>query len=157
MKIKLICVGKSVKPFLKEGEKEYTKRLKRYLPFEVVELPDVKNAKKRSKDEIKKLEGIAISKCLKPNDCVVLLDEKGKEFSSLQFSKYIQKQFSSSSKGLIFIIGGPYGFSDDLYKRANGQLSLSKLTFSHQMIRMFFIEQLYRTMTILKGEPYHHQ
>jgi 23S rRNA (pseudouridine1915-N3)-methyltransferase len=157
MKIKLIYVGKTSKRFLEDGEKEYTKRLKRYVPFEVVELPDIKNAKKRSEEEIKSLEAETILKHIKPNDLVILLDEKGKELTSVKFSKYIQKQFNSGSQGLVFIIGGPYGFSASVYERANDQLALSKLTFSHQMIRMFFIEQLYRALTILKGEPYHHQ
>ena len=157
MKIKLIYVGKTSKRFLEDGEKEYTKRLKRYVPFEVVELPDIKNAKKRSEEEIKSLEAETILKHIKPNDLVILLDEKGKELTSVKFSKYIQKQFNSGSQGLVFIIGGPYGFSASVYERANDQLALSKLTFSHQMIRMFFIEQLYRALTILKGKPYHHQ
>lgn len=157
MKVKLIYVGKTSKKFLEDGEKEYTKRLKRYVPFETVELSDIKNAKKRSEDEIKNLEAEAILKNIKPNDVVILLDENGKEMTSLKFSKYIQKQFSSGSQGLVFIIGGPYGFSDSVYQRANDKLALSKLTFSHQMIRMFFIEQLYRALTILKGEPYHHE
>ncbi|PWH81376.1 23S rRNA (pseudouridine(1915)-N(3))-methyltransferase RlmH [Brumimicrobium oceani] len=157
MKIKLIYVGKTGKKFLEDGEKEYTKRLKRYLPFEVIELADIKNAKKRSEDEIKNLEAEAILKNIKSNDVLILLDEKGKEMGSVKFSNYLQKQFNAGSQGIVFVIGGPYGFSDSVYQRANDKLSLSKLTFSHQMIRMFFIEQLYRALTILKGEPYHHQ
>ena len=157
MKIKLIYVGKTSKKFLEDGEKEYTKRVKRYVPFETIELPDIKNAKKRSEDEIKNLEAESILKNIKPNDVVILLDEKGKEMTSVKFSKYIQKQFNSGSQGLVFVIGGPYGFSDSVYERADDKLALSKLTFSHQMIRMFFIEQLYRALTILKGEPYHHE
>ena len=140
-----------------EGEKEYTQRVKRYIPFEVIELPDIKNAKKRSEDEIKILEGEQILKKIKPNDFVILLDEKGKSYSSVGFSNYIQKQFSSGIQGVVFVIGGPYGFDASVYERANDQLALSKLTFSHQMIRMFFIEQLYRSLTILRNEPYHHQ
>lgn len=157
MKIKLIYVGKTSKPFLIEGEREYEKRVKRYAPFESIELPDVKNAKKRSEEEIKNLEGNAILEKVEPNDYVILLDEKGKEFTSVDFSKYLQKQFNSGQQRLLFVIGGPYGFSDKLYERANAKLALSKLTFSHQMVRMFFLEQLYRAFTILKGEPYHHQ
>ncbi|WP_417265760.1 23S rRNA (pseudouridine(1915)-N(3))-methyltransferase RlmH [Brumimicrobium sp.] len=157
MKTKLIYVGKTGKSFLTEGEKEYTKRVKRYTPFETIELPDVKNAKKRTEEEIKSIEAEAILKKIKPSDYVVLLDEKGSEFTSIQFASYIQKQFNSGSQGLVFVIGGPYGFSNEVYQRANDQLALSKLTFSHQMVRMFFIEQLYRGLTILKNEPYHHQ
>jgi len=157
MKVKLIYVGKTGKSFLTEGEKEYTKRVKRYTPFEIVELPDVKNAKKRSEDEIKSIEAETILSKIKPSDFVVLLDEKGSEYTSMEFSSYIQKQFNSGAQGLVFDIGGPYGFSKDVYERANDKLALSKLTFSHQMVRMFFIEQLYRGLTILKNEPYHHQ
>lgn len=157
MKISLIYVGNTGKPFLIEGEKEYTKRVKHYVPFEVIELADIKNAKKRSEDEIKTLKGKEILKKIKPNDFVILLDEKGKEHSSISFSKYIQKRFNSGNQGVVFVIGGPYGFDSEVYNRANDKLALSKLTFSHQMIRMFFIEQLYRSLTILRNEPYHYQ
>ncbi|PKR80317.1 23S rRNA (pseudouridine(1915)-N(3))-methyltransferase RlmH [Brumimicrobium salinarum] len=157
MKSKLIYVGKTGKSFLKEGEKEYFKRLNRYIPFEIIEINDVKNAKKRSEEEIKQIEGEQILKKLKGNDFLILLDEKGKEFTSINFSKYIQKQFNAGHQNLTFVIGGPYGFSNEVYKRANDNIALSKLTFSHQMIRMFFLEQMYRAMTILKNEPYHHQ
>ena len=157
MKITLIYVGKTGKSFLIEGEKEYTRRVKHYVPFEVIELADIKNAKNRSEDEIKNLEGKQILEKIKPNDFVILLDENGSEFSSVGFSNYIQKQFNSGVQAVVFVIGGPYGFDSSVYSRANDQLSLSKLTFSHQMIRMFFIEQLYRGLTILRNEPYHHQ
>lgn len=150
-------MGKTGKPFLIEGEKEYAQRLKHYVPFEIVELADIKNAKKRSEDEIKALEGKEILKRIKPNDFVILLDESGKQYTSVGFSNYIQKQFNSGNQGIVFIIGGPYGFDSTVYDRANDKLALSKLTFSHQMIRMFFIEQLYRSLTILRNEPYHHQ
>jgi len=157
MKIKLIYVGKTGKSFLVEGEKEYSKRLQRYVPFEKVELPAIKNAKKRSEQEIKTAEANLILPQIKPTDFVVLLDEKGKEFSSVGFSKFLQKQFNVGHQGVVFVIGGPYGFDETIYKRSNKKIALSQLTFSHQMIRMFFMEQLYRAMTILKGEPYHHQ
>jgi 23S rRNA (pseudouridine1915-N3)-methyltransferase len=157
MKTKLIYVGKTGKSFLTDGENEYAKRVKRYTPFEVIELPDVKNAKKRSEEEIKSIEAESILKKIKSSDYVVLLDEKGTEYTSVEFSAFIQKQFNSGSQGLVFVIGGPYGFSEDVYQRANDKLALSKLTFSHQMVRMFFMEQLYRGLTILKNEPYHHQ
>lgn len=157
MRIKLIYVGKTGSSFLVDGEKEYLKRVNRYVSTEIIELPDVKNAKKRSAEEIKLIEATAILKHIKSNDCVILLDEKGKEHTSLGFSKYIQKQFNSGSQGLVFVIGGPYGFDNAVYQRANDKLALSKLTFSHQMIRMFFLEQLYRGLSILNNEPYHHQ
>ncbi|MEX2484263.1 MAG: 23S rRNA (pseudouridine(1915)-N(3))-methyltransferase RlmH [Brumimicrobium sp.] len=156
MVIKLIYVGKTGKTFLIEGEKEYTKRLKRYIKFDVIEIPDVKNAKKLTTQEVKSKETDAILPKIKESERVFLLDEKGKEFTSIGFSEFLQKQFNSGGQGITFIIGGPYGFSEELYQRANGKVSLSQLTFSHQMVRMFFIEQLYRSMTILKGEPYHH-
>ncbi len=157
MKVTLIYVGKTGKSFLIEGEKEYAQRVQRYVPFEIIELPDIKNAKKRSKKEIKSLEGKQILKRIKPNDFVILLDENGKEFSSMGFSKYIQKQFNTGNQRVVFVIGGPYGFDNLVYRRSNDKLALSKLTFSHQMIRMFFIEQLYRGLTILQNEPYHHE
>lgn len=157
MTVKLIYIGKTGKSFLVEGEKEYTKRLKRYIKFQSIELPDIKNAKKMSFQEVKNKEGAQILSKIKEDERVFLLDEKGKEFDSVSFSKFIQKQFNIGGQGITFVIGGPYGFSEEVYKRATGKVALSKLTFSHQMIRMFFIEQLYRSMTIVKGEPYHHQ
>ncbi|MBW7868556.1 MAG: 23S rRNA (pseudouridine(1915)-N(3))-methyltransferase RlmH [Brumimicrobium sp.] len=157
MKVKLIYIGKTGKSFLVEGEKYYTEKVKKYIPFEVLELPDVKNAKSRTENEIKELEGIAILEKVKSSDYLVLLDENGKEYNSIDFSVYLQKQFNSGNQVLIFVVGGPYGFSKQLYERANAKISLSKLTFSHQMVRMFFLEQLYRGLSILKNEPYHHQ
>lgn len=157
MKIRLIYIGKTGRSFLTEGEEHYLDRVKKYIPFEVVELPDVKNAKKRSEEEIKRLEGDMILSKIKANDLVVLLDENGKEYTSIQLANYLQRQFNTGRQVLNFVIGGPYGFSEAIYKRADDKLSLSKLTFSHQMIRMFFLEQIYRSLTILKGEPYHHQ
>lgn len=150
-------MGKTGKPFLIDGEREYTQRVKHYVPFEVIELSDIKNAKKRSEDEIKVLEGTQILKIIKPSDFVILLDENGSEYTSIGFSNYIQKQFNSGNQGIVFVIGGPYGFDPAVYHRADDKIALSKLTFSHQMIRMFFIEQLYRSLTILRNEPYHHQ
>ena len=157
MIVKLIYIGKTGKSFLIEGEKEYTKRLKRYIKFDSIELPDIKNAKKMSFEEVKNKEGSQILSKIKDDDRVFLLDEKGKEFDSVGLSKFIQKQFNLGGQAIVFVIGGPYGFSDEVYQRATGKIALGRLTFSHQMIRMFFIEQLYRSMTIIKGEPYHHQ
>ncbi|MDX1651508.1 MAG: 23S rRNA (pseudouridine(1915)-N(3))-methyltransferase RlmH [Brumimicrobium sp.] len=156
MILKIIYVGKTGKSFLIEGEKEYASRLGHYLKLEVIEIPDVKNARKLSAQEIKNKEGEAIKTKLKPGEKIFLLDEKGKEYTSVGLAKFLQKQFNSGGQGLTFIIGGPYGFSDEIYDLSSGKVSLSQLTFSHQMVRMFFLEQLYRAMTILKGEPYHH-
>ena len=157
MKIKLICVGKTIKPFLKDGEQEYLKRLKHYTPVEKIEIPELKNAKKLSEEQIKQQEGQLILNQIKPGEIIVLLDERGKQFSSIDFSKYLQKKFNSGGKGIAFVIGGAYGFSDEIYAKATDKISLSKMTFSHQMVRLFFLEQIYRGFTILKGEPYHHE
>ena len=157
MKIKLIYTGKTGKSFLVEGEKEYENRLKHYIKFEKVELPDIKNALKLSPSEIKAKEAEQILKKLENSDQIVLLDDKGKEFSSTDFSKYFQKKMNSGIKTLCFIIGGPYGFDEMIYNLPHQKISLSKMTFSHQMIRMIFLEQVYRSFTILKGEPYHHE
>lgn len=152
-----MCVGKTGLPFLVAGEQEYLNRLKHYIPTTLVQLPDIKQAKSLREEQIKKMEGQQFLSKIQTQDTVILLDEGGKEFDSIGLSKHLQDQFNKGGKQLIFIIGGPYGFSDELYARANGKLSLSKLTFSHQMIRMLFLEQIYRSMTILRGEPYHHQ
>lgn len=156
MKVKLIYTGKTGKPFLQEGERYYLEKIKKYIPFEVVELPDIKNAKNRDQVEIKDLEGQQLLKKLKGNEIVILLDEKGKEFTSTQFADFIQKQFNTGAQNLVFVIGGPYGFSQEIYQRFPSRIAFSKLTLSHQMIRQFFLEQVYRGLTILNGEPYHH-
>ena len=157
MKINLLVIGKSNKKFLIEGEAEYTKRLKRYIPFQKIEIADLKNAKKLSEDEIKRQEGKLILAKIQPNGFIVLLDDKGKSQDSVQFSKWLQNKMNRGYKHITFVVGGAYGFSDEVYKCANEQLSLSKMTFSHQMIRLFFTEQIYRAFTILNNEPYHHQ
>lgn len=133
------------------------KRLSHYVSFDMVVLPDIKQAKSLSEEQIKVREGQQFLDKIQPQDTVLLLDERGKQFDSLEFSNYIQEQFNRGGKHIFFLVGGPYGFSEAIYQRANGKISLSKMTFSHQMIRLFFIEQLYRAMTILKGEPYHHR
>ena len=156
MKVKLILVGKTDLKYINEGNAEYQKRLKHYLPTEIVVIPDIKNTKNLSGKQQKKKEGELILNQTKEGDFIVLLDENGKQFSSVEFSKFVEKQMVSGLKNLIFIVGGPYGFSDDVYKKVNVKISLSKMTFSHQMVRLIFLEQLYRAMTILKGEPYHH-
>lgn len=156
MKIKVICIGKTGKDFLVNGEREYMNRLKHYAKVEKVELPDIKNARKLSQDQVKSEEGKAIIKMIDSSDQVFLLDEKGKHYSSEVFAEFLQKRFNQGGKCLVFVIGGAYGFSEEMYQRAQGKLSLSAMTFSHQMIRMIFFEQLYRAMTIQRGEPYHH-
>lgn len=157
MEIRFICVGKTGKSFLEEGEKEYAKRLKHYVKFSSVVIPDVKQAKSLSEDQVKQKEADAILAKIKPGERIFLLDEKGKEFTSSKFSGFIQKQFNQGGQSIVFIVGGPYGFAPIMYEKAVSKISLSQMTFSHQMIRVFFIEQLYRVMTILKGEPYHHE
>ena len=156
MKVKFICIGKTGKEFLIAGEQEYLKRLKHYIDIDRIEIPDIKNAKKLSVDQIKELEGKEILAKISQGEQVVLLDENGNHFSSVEFSNFMQQKFNQGGKGLVFVVGGAYGFSEEVYKAATSKISLSKMTFSHQMIRMIFFEQIYRAMTILKGEPYHH-
>ena len=156
MKIRFICVGKTVESFLKEGELNFQNRLKHYIPFERIDLPDLKNVKNLSTDQIKLEEEKLILKQVTPHQEVILLDENGKQFSSVDFAQFLDSSFLRSSKDLVFVIGGPYGFSAEVYARSSSKISLSKMTFSHQMVRMIFLEQLYRALTIRKGEPYHH-
>lgn len=157
MKIKLLLIGKTDSDILSKGVDDYLKRLKHYIPFEMSIIPDLKNTKNLTESQQKKKEGELILNFIKSGDFVVLLDEKGKEYTSVGFSGFIEKQMISGLKSLVFIVGGPYGFSDDVYIKSNSKISLSRMTFSHQMVRLIFTEQLYRAMTIIKGEPYHHQ
>ncbi|MGA9271601.1 MAG: 23S rRNA (pseudouridine(1915)-N(3))-methyltransferase RlmH [Lutimonas sp.] len=157
MKIKILAVGKTDDKNLEILIGKYMKRLTHYLSVTLETLPDVKNSKNLSEREQKKLEGELILKKIQTTDQVVLLDEKGKEFRSVEFAKYLQKKMNAGTRNLILVIGGPYGFSEGLYQRANGKLSLSKMTMSHQMIRLFLVEQVYRAFTILRNEPYHHE
>lgn len=157
MKIKIVAIGKTHKSFLMEGEQEYMKRIKKYIPIEKVEIPDLKNAKKLTQKQIKEKEGQLLINKIEPHSLIVLLDEKGKEFTSMKFSGWIQDKMNRGYKNIIFLIGGAYGFSDEVYKLANEKIALSKMTFSHQMIRMLFTEQIYRAFTILNNEPYHHE
>jgi 23S rRNA (pseudouridine1915-N3)-methyltransferase len=157
MKIKLLTVGKTTNANLVTLQDEYQNRLKFYIPFEMVVIPELKNTKNLSIAEQQEKEADLILKQLDTSDEVVLLDDKGKQFTSMGFSEYISKKMLASHKRMVFVVGGPYGFSERVYNRANGKVSLSAMTFSHQMIRLIFIEQLYRAMTILKGEPYHHE
>jgi 23S rRNA (pseudouridine1915-N3)-methyltransferase len=157
MKIKLLAVGKTDDKYLQLLIDAYKKRLDHYIKFEIQIIPDIKNVKNLSINEQKERESDMILKHLKPTDQLILLDEKGYEFRSIDFSRFIQKKMNSGIKRMVLIIGGPYGFSEMIYNKAQGKISLSKMTFSHQMIRLFIIEQLYRAFTILKHEPYHHE
>ncbi len=157
MKITFLTVGKTEDAYLKEGIEKYVKRLKHYTKLELIELNELKNTKALTPDQQKAKEAEIILKKITPLDHVVLMDEKGTEYTSTQFSAYINKREVNSSATLIFIIGGPYGFDQSVYQRANDKISLSRMTFSHQMVRLFFVEQLYRAYTIMKGEPYHHE
>jgi 23S rRNA (pseudouridine1915-N3)-methyltransferase len=157
MKITFLTVGKTTNSNLIKLQDEYQNRLKYYIPFETVVIPELKNTKNLSINEQKEKEADLLLKNLEVTDEVILLDEKGKQFTSVGFSEFISKKMLASHKRMIFVVGGPYGFSERVYQRANGKISLSAMTFSHQMIRLIFTEQLYRAMTILKGEPYHHE
>lgn len=157
MKIALLTVGKTDRDWVKQGLELYVSRLKHYIPFSMTEIPELKNVSALTKEQIKVREGELILKNIRPTDEVILLDEHGKEFSSVEFAKQIQDRISYSVKDIVFVIGGAYGFSEDVYKRANSKISLSRMTFSHQMVRTIFTEQLYRAFTIIKGEPYHHE
>ena len=157
MKITFLTVGKTTNPHLIKLQEEYQNRLKYYIPFETVVIPELKNTKNLSISEQQEKEADLILKAFEANDEVILLDEKGKQYTSMGFSEFIAKKMLASHKRMIFVVGGPYGFSERVYQRANGKISLSAMTFSHQMIRLIFTEQLYRAMTILKCEPYHHE
>ena len=156
MKIKLLAIGKTDSKDLQALIEEYSKRLGFYVSFNFEIIPDIKNAKNLSEKQQKIAEGNELLKRIEKSDTMIILDEKGNTFSSVQFSEFLQKKMNSGLKNLIFIIGGPYGDSEEMYQRATGKISLSTMTFSHQMVRLFFIEQLYRGFTILKNEPYHH-
>ncbi|MBK7182060.1 MAG: 23S rRNA (pseudouridine(1915)-N(3))-methyltransferase RlmH [Bacteroidetes bacterium] len=157
MKITLILNGKTEDEHIIKGFTVYEQRLKHYVSFETIVIPALKNTKALSIEQQKQKEAELLFKHIQSADKLILLDENGKEYNSVGFSDFIQQQMNSGIKNLVFVVGGPYGFSEEVYKRANGKISLSKMTFSHQMVRLFFIEQVYRAMTILKNEPYHHQ
>ena len=156
MKVTLLVVGKTTDSHIDTLIREYQKRLTHYLPFALQVIPELKNTKALSPEQQKQAEGDLILKAVTANTDLILLDEHGKEFRSIEFADYLQKRMSSG-RDVVFVVGGPYGFADTVYQRANGKISLSKMTFSHQMVRLFFVEQIYRAMTILRGEPYHHE
>ena len=155
--MKLIVIGKTKFKFLLDGENEYEGRLKHYCKFSKIIIPDIKNAGNISKKELKEKEGRLILDSLKNSDYVILLDDKGITLSSIEFSNFLNKKMVSSANELVFIIGGAFGFSKEVYEKADLKMSLSKMTFSHQMVRLIFKEQIYRAFTILKGEKYHHE
>jgi 23S rRNA (pseudouridine1915-N3)-methyltransferase len=157
MKIKIICIGKTGKKFLEDGEQEYLGRLKHYIAVERIEIPDLKNQRSLSQQQIKEMEGKEILSRVGAGEQLYLLDERGKMHSSVGFSDFLSARFIAGGKAIVFVIGGAYGFSDEVYTLSQGKISLSEMTFSHQMVRMIFFEQLYRAMTIQRGEPYHHQ
>ena len=156
MKIELMEIVLTSTRYLQDGIDVYLKRLSHYVPFEIKCLPDVKTSRSLTEERQKEMEGEQFLAQLQPGDFLVLLDERGKEMTSRDFSVYIDRKMSSVPKRMLFVIGGPYGFSKAMYERADDKISLSKMTFSHEMVRLFFTEQLYRAMTILRGEPYHH-
>lgn len=157
MKISLVVIGKTDAAYFVDAINEYKNRLVHYIPFEMEVIPDIKNVKNLREDQQKEKEGELILKTLQPGDYLVLLDEHGKSFISMEFATYIERKMHVVPKRLVFVIGGPYGFSEAVYKAASEKISLSKMTFSHQMIRLIFVEQIYRAMTILNNEPYHHE
>jgi 23S rRNA (pseudouridine1915-N3)-methyltransferase len=156
MNIRLLAIGKTDNKSLQSLIDEYTKRLSFYIKFDLEVIPDIKNVKNLSEAQQKEKEGELILSKISATDQLILLDENGSTFSSVAFSDYLQKKMNAGIKTLVFVIGGPYGFSEEVYKKAQGKVSLSEMTFSHQMVRLFVIEQLYRGFTILKNEPYHH-
>ena len=157
MKLSLITVGKTDLKWVREGLDVYKSRLVHYVPFSIKEIPEVKNVSAFSKEQIKEKEADLLLAELKPSDDVILLDEHGKEYRSIEFASLLEDKMAHSGKDIVFVIGGAYGFSQRIYDRSNGKISLSKMTFSHQMVRTIFAEQLYRAFTIIRGEPYHHE
>ncbi len=157
MKMTLLTVGKTDRKWVRDGLDIYVSRIGHYVPFTMTEIPELKNVSSLTKEQIKAKEGLLIMKNIRPTDEVILLDEKGREFSSMEFASFLSGRLSGSFRDIVFVIGGAYGFSGEVYSRADGKISLSRMTFSHQMVRTIFAEQLYRAFTIIKGEPYHHE
>jgi len=157
MTIRLLAIGKTDNKELQVLIDNYSRRLKHYVGFELHIIPDIKNTKHLSEEQQKNKEGLLILNKIESLDFLVLLDENGKEYSSVDFASYLQKRMNSGTKRLVYVIGGPYGFSEEVYKKASGKVSLSRMTFSHQMVRLFAVEQIYRGFTILRNEPYHHK
>ncbi|MCF0176418.1 MAG: 23S rRNA (pseudouridine(1915)-N(3))-methyltransferase RlmH [Bacteroidales bacterium] len=157
MTVTLLLTGKTAFRWVREGMDIYASRLKHYINFNIIEIPELKNVSAFSHEQIKVREGQLILKSLKPTDDVILMDEHGKEYSSLEWASLLEGKISRGGRDIVFVIGGAYGFSEEVYARANSRISLSRMTFSHQMVRAIFTEQLYRAFTIMRGEPYHHE
>ena len=157
MKITLLTVGRTDVEWVRKGLDLYVSRLRHYVPFSLIEIPELKNVSALAREQIKQKEGELVLKALKPSDCVILLDERGREYRSIEFSAMLEDRMSRGGRDLVFVVGGAYGFSDAVYSRSDEKISLSKMTFSQQMVRTIFAEQLYRAFTIMKGEPYHHE
>ncbi len=157
MKVRVLFTGKTVEPWIRQGVDQYVGRLRHYVPFELMELPDLRQAASLGEEQVKVREGELILKAVRTNDHVVLLDEHGATFTSLGWARNLEQKAAHLPKDLVFVIGGPYGFSEAVYARSDERLSLSGMTFSHQLVRVVFLEQLYRAFTIIKGEPYHHE
>lgn len=157
MKVKLLLVGKTVESYLRKGIEDYSSRLKHYVPFEIVEMADLKQTSALSRDQVKQREGEMILRQIKDQDMVILLDEHGKRYTSTLWARHLEQTMAHSSRDLVFVAGGCYGFSEQVYARSQEMVSLSDMTFSHQLVRLIFVEQLYRAFTIIKGEPYHHE
>lgn len=157
MHLTLLTVGKTDIPWVREGLETYVSRLGHYVPFSLKEIPELKGVSALSRDQIRNKEGGLILAQLRPADEVILLDERGREFRSVEFADWLNRRMAASGRDLVFVVGGAYGFSEAVYARADGKISLSKMTWSHQLVRTIFAEQLYRAFTILRGEPYHHE
>ena len=156
MKLTLLQTGRTTEKYLIEGINNYHERIKKYVSFEIQTIPEIKNTKNMPINEQKAKEGEKIAELCNNDDYILLLDEKGKEFDTMEFARYLEKSFLLRKKRIVFVIGGPWGFSDEIYKRSDSSLSLSKMTFSHQVVRLLFMEQLYRALSVIKGDPYHH-
>ena len=157
MKVRVLFTGKTTESWIRQGIEMYAGRIRHYMAFELVELPDLRQTASLREDQVKEREGALILKALRPADHLVLLDERGSDFSSLDWARNLEQKAAHLPKDLVFVIGGPYGFSPEVLARSNERLSLSRMTFSHQLVRLVFLEQLYRALTIIKGEPYHHE
>lgn len=157
MKIALLQVGKTSEKYLTDGISTFEERVRKYTAFEIFTIPDIRDTRNMPASEQKSREGEKVLQFFKSDDYIVILDDKGKEFSTIEFSSWLEKMFMSQKKRIVFVIGGAWGFSDEVYRMADMSLSLSRLTFSHQMVRLLFLEQLYRAFTVIKGEPYHHE